>query len=277
MRSIAGTRRAASSTPKPESVFDAPERTAPRAEPLWPYLATAAAFLFVLDVALRRIDLTRRTVCPERAHQAVPLDLDRTNVGDEGMAALADMALLTDLSLDQTQIGDAGLAHLSRLGKLASLSLDKTRVTDQGLIHLAQLGQLATLNLSRTDVGDAGLAHLKNLAKLSSLDLSTTGTTDAGLDHLVGLMGLHSLTLVATKVSRQGVEGLCGILPALTSVELPYDPPKTKSRKVGETRQPSDNTPKGDRLHPPFGPFSHGEKGTARPARHHRSPLKPCP
>ena len=47
-----------SSTPKPESVFDAPERTAPRAVPLWPYLATAAALLFVLDVALRRIDLT---------------------------------------------------------------------------------------------------------------------------------------------------------------------------------------------------------------------------
>ena len=36
----------------------APERTAPRAVPLWPYLATAAVLLFVLDVALRRIDLT---------------------------------------------------------------------------------------------------------------------------------------------------------------------------------------------------------------------------
>jgi hypothetical protein len=42
----------------PEAVFDPPERTAPRAEPLWPYLAAAAACLFVLDVALRRIDLT---------------------------------------------------------------------------------------------------------------------------------------------------------------------------------------------------------------------------
>jgi Ca-activated chloride channel homolog len=57
LRSIAGT-TGGKFDPKPESVFDAPERTAPRAEPLWPYLATAAAFLFVLDVALRRIDLT---------------------------------------------------------------------------------------------------------------------------------------------------------------------------------------------------------------------------
>jgi Ca-activated chloride channel homolog len=43
---------------RPESVFDVPDRTAPRAVPLWPYLATAAVLLFVLDVALRRIDLT---------------------------------------------------------------------------------------------------------------------------------------------------------------------------------------------------------------------------
>ena len=43
---------------RPESVFDVPEQTAPRAVPLWPYLATAAVLLFVLDVALRRIDLT---------------------------------------------------------------------------------------------------------------------------------------------------------------------------------------------------------------------------
>jgi len=58
---------------KPESVFDAPERTAPRAVPLWPYLAAAAALLFVLDVALRRIDLAfvfqnrRRMSLPTRA------------------------------------------------------------------------------------------------------------------------------------------------------------------------------------------------------------------
>ncbi len=55
----------------PEAAFAAPERTAPRAVPLWPYLATAAAFLFVLDVALRRVDLTllgarRRIPLPAR-------------------------------------------------------------------------------------------------------------------------------------------------------------------------------------------------------------------
>lgn len=41
---------------KAESVFDSNGQTARRALPLWPYLVTAAALIFVLDVALRRID-----------------------------------------------------------------------------------------------------------------------------------------------------------------------------------------------------------------------------
>ncbi|MFO0953363.1 MAG: VWA domain-containing protein [Isosphaeraceae bacterium] len=43
---------------KPESVFDPPGRSVQRATALWPYLAGLAALLFVLDVALRRLDLT---------------------------------------------------------------------------------------------------------------------------------------------------------------------------------------------------------------------------
>ena len=43
---------------KPESVFAPSARSVPRATPLWPYLVAAAALLFVLDVALRRIDFT---------------------------------------------------------------------------------------------------------------------------------------------------------------------------------------------------------------------------
>jgi len=56
LRSIAGA-SGGRYEPEPESVFDRPQTTASRAVPLWPYLAGAAVLLFVLDVALRRIDL----------------------------------------------------------------------------------------------------------------------------------------------------------------------------------------------------------------------------
>jgi uncharacterized membrane protein len=55
LRSIAAA-AGGQSDATPEMVFETPRATAPRAVPLWPYLATAAALLFVLDVALRRID-----------------------------------------------------------------------------------------------------------------------------------------------------------------------------------------------------------------------------
>jgi hypothetical protein len=42
--------------PTPAEVFAEDERTANRAVPIWPYLVIAAALLFLLDVALRRID-----------------------------------------------------------------------------------------------------------------------------------------------------------------------------------------------------------------------------
>jgi uncharacterized membrane protein len=42
--------------PEPEALFAESERTAPRATPLWPYLVTVAALIWLADVALRRID-----------------------------------------------------------------------------------------------------------------------------------------------------------------------------------------------------------------------------
>jgi hypothetical protein len=44
--------------PAPAEVFQAGQRTAKRATPLWPYLVMAAAAIFLLDVALRRIDFS---------------------------------------------------------------------------------------------------------------------------------------------------------------------------------------------------------------------------
>jgi Mg-chelatase subunit ChlD len=44
--------------PRAEALFAPTPRTVPRATPLWPYLVASAALLFVLDVTLRRIDLT---------------------------------------------------------------------------------------------------------------------------------------------------------------------------------------------------------------------------
>lgn len=52
--------------PTPASVFDPGQRTALRAEPLWPYLLSTALILFLLDVALRRVDFS--LILPANRH-----------------------------------------------------------------------------------------------------------------------------------------------------------------------------------------------------------------
>ena len=44
--------------PAPESIFAPTDQRTVRALPLWPYLLAAAAILLLIDVALRRIDLS---------------------------------------------------------------------------------------------------------------------------------------------------------------------------------------------------------------------------
>lgn len=44
--------------PSASAIFAATDRTARRATPLWPYLITIAALVFLTDVALRRIDFS---------------------------------------------------------------------------------------------------------------------------------------------------------------------------------------------------------------------------
>ncbi len=56
--------------PRAEEVFAPTTRTARRATPLWPYLLAVALLIFVVDVALRRIDFSLLT---GRIRKQVPL------------------------------------------------------------------------------------------------------------------------------------------------------------------------------------------------------------
>ena len=56
---------------------------------------------------------------------------------------------------------DAGVAHLAGLTNLTELSLSGTGMTDAGVVHLARLTNLTWLYLCDTGVTDAGVADLE--------------------------------------------------------------------------------------------------------------------
>jgi hypothetical protein len=69
------------------------------------------------------------------------LNLDNTQLTDEGMPALVGMKKLTFLHLGSTAITDAGLVHLEGLQALKDLKLTRTAVTADAS---AQLGKKLT-------------------------------------------------------------------------------------------------------------------------------------
>lgn len=69
LKQIAGT-SGGRYKPDPESVFNPGDQTARRATPLWPWLVTIAALLFLFDVALRRIDFSLVFDGLRRSHRA---------------------------------------------------------------------------------------------------------------------------------------------------------------------------------------------------------------
>lgn len=111
------------------------------------------------------------------------------------------------LDLAKSKVQDQDLAALKVLFDLRWLHLDDTQVTDAGLVHLKPLGQLWKLHLSDTKVAGAGLKHLRALRQLSELHLDDTQVSDAGLEHLKPLTQLQRLYLTGTKVTRPGVGG----------------------------------------------------------------------
>ena len=105
------------------------------------------------EPGIERVRATRR----QRAvgPHALAIDMHRAD-----MASLARMTSLATLSLDRTLVGDAGVAELVGLSRLADLGLDTTQVTDRALAALSRL-HLRHIDLRHTRVTRAGATRLQ--------------------------------------------------------------------------------------------------------------------
>jgi hypothetical protein len=143
------------------------------------------------------------------------LNLDHTEITDEGMKEIGRIPSLLALSLTDTRVSDAGLAELKNVIGLEDLRLDKLAVGDVGLASLGAFPQLRRLSLYQTKVTDAGLIHLQKLFFLENLSLDETQITDVGLSHLGELQNLRYVSLWRTNVTEAGVQKLRQALPKL--------------------------------------------------------------
>ena len=70
------------------------------------------------------------------------LDLQDTDVSDDGLQELKPLVNLRSLVLAHTCVGDAGLEHLKSIPSLRSLNLSRLKITDRGMQSIRGLTQL---------------------------------------------------------------------------------------------------------------------------------------
>jgi len=136
----------------------------------------------------------------------------RRDLGPDGLAALAALPALTELSLSVPgPLMDPTLEHLGELTGLRKLTLDMPALDDRAAPQLAPLKQLERLALGGSKISDVGLKALAGLTELTSLELHHTRVTNRGLAHLAKLVKLQTLELDHTALVDEGVAHLAGL------------------------------------------------------------------
>ena len=141
------------------------------------------------------------------------LDLEGTDVTDEGLTALREFRCLRAVNLDRTRLTGVGLGQLCACVQLEELALRDTLLGDAGLEELSGIRSLRKLALNGTRITDGGLVNLKKLTNLRQLLLNKTAITDVGVPTLRELKGLQTLYLDGCKLTGQGVAELRRSIP----------------------------------------------------------------
>ncbi len=147
-------------------------------------------------------------------------------ITDEGLAVIVEACpALRRLYFRANELTDTGIAAIARLQSLEELSIGGGRITAAGLEPLTRLASLRYLDLwGRFD--DLVMPYARKMESLDTLKLSDQHITVVGLKQLAGHPRLRVLDLFNTDVSVDGFSSFKH-LPALRKLNLGQ-----RSRKV---------------------------------------------
>lgn len=169
--------------------------------------------LYVLET-LRTLELERSAASPAGLANLAPLQqleqvtLRYVDLDADGLAALGQLPRLTKLVLGPGRLLDPKATGLGLLTNLRELVIDLDGFGDEAAPQLATLVALEQLDLGETAISDEGLSHLAPLTQLVRLELHHTRVTKHGLAHLAGMQSLEVLELDHTDVVDEGVAHL---------------------------------------------------------------------
>ena len=144
------------------------------------------------------------------------LELNFTNISDEGMARVKRYKQLHGLGLSFSRVGDAGLEHLRGLKELRTLNVSRQPITAKGVAALKDLPGLDWVNLSATPLDDAAMQQVAELRQVRLLVVRDMNITDGGLKRLHAATQFEEIILGGLKITETGVAALRAALPRCT-------------------------------------------------------------
>lgn len=138
------------------------------------------------------------------------LELRRTNIGDDAVAAIARLPRLHCLDVPDTCVTMNGIARLVETApNLQSLALDARQVGDASVNAMRRAQALIELYLYGKAINDATISSLRHLEQLRELNLhGASRLTLACLPGLAAMAHLRTLRLVGTDASADLLEAL---------------------------------------------------------------------
>lgn len=145
--------------------------------------------------------------------------MDATRITDASCATLGRWPKLSRVVLYHADIGDRGIAALAECRLLSSLIVLKNdgwkHTTDAALASLSEARSLTFLSLLGTSITDDGVAALARLPNLETLEIDSERLTDRSLEIVEGFPKLKSVSLQSGRITPEAKKRLSDARPGL--------------------------------------------------------------
>ena len=162
------------------------------------------------------------------------IELTGSALTDRGCARLADNVILgrnLNLTCGDTTITSDGVARLATMSKLTELSIGGPNVTDAAVAPLAEAPALRRLRVQGSPLTGTAFADFQDFVQIRSLTLASCEITDDGVAAIADMPDLERLWIAGGRVTDGCLSDLkyCDTLTSLQLQDVPVG-----SAKLGE-------------------------------------------
>ena len=128
--------------------------------------------------------LVEAFVGPQGFVEVRTADLRGRKITAEDVQSLSGLIYLQSLRIDRAELNDQNIAAIARMSDLTELSLTYTKLSDEGLRDVIRLSKLEKLHLTGVPVTDDGVALLASMSSINELFIRWTKITNDGAERL---------------------------------------------------------------------------------------------